>query len=70
MSRERLAGLLCDNCHLEMATVFKNEDGLRQLEIHRILTMTVVDKEKNLAVVTCPDCGNQVDINLDFFARF
>lgn len=68
--KKKVESIICNKCNFEIATVYEKEDDQKELVIHRKFSLQVVDKEKNLGSVTCPNCGNVMPTDLNFWTRF
>ncbi|MFC1811741.1 hypothetical protein ACFL03_03525 [Thermodesulfobacteriota bacterium] len=70
MDKEKIKEMKCDNCDFEIATVYKKPDGMEQLVIHKSLHLNIVDKERNIGSMVCPNCEAEIDTDLTFWRRF
>lgn len=62
--------VVCSNCGYEIAKVVLNEEGRRALVVPRGFQLIVVDKERNIGSVKCPECDFENETDLNFWRKF
>jgi len=60
----------CSECGYEYAAANFDNGGKRTLRVHDQIKLTVIDKEKNLGLISCPKCGGKTQTNLEFWYQF
>lgn len=70
MEKKKIDQVVCDSCGFEIVSVYMKPDGLRELTVNKVVTINVLDKERKLGFIVCPECDNEMTIDLDFFASY
>ena len=62
--------VMCSKCGYEIATVVMKDSGKKALEVHNVIQLVVIDKERNIGSVKCPKCGFENQTDLGFWSQF
>ena len=60
----------CSECGHEYAVIILDDRGKRILRVYEQIELTIIDKEKNIGLITCPKCGGKIQTDLEFWRQF